>query len=553
MNGLLNSLRGLGALRLAAMAGVAAVLVGALLYLTTRLTSPEFALLYGDLSPQDSAQIIAQLEGSGVPYTVRGDGSQILVPSDQVGEVRIRMAGQGLPSGGSVGYEIFDNPEGFGTTSFVQNVNLLRALEGELARTIGAFANVSKARVHLVLPRREIFQRNPTEPTASVFVQMRGAGRLGRDEVAAVQHLVAAAVPGLQAERVAVVDGRGTLVAGGDENPDTSGAIASRADEFRRGVENRLKATIVDLLESSVGYGKVRAEVAAEIDFDRVTVTSETFDPDSQVVRSSQTVEEAENSAERANNVSVANNLPDASPSQGGTQSNSSRTEETTNFEISKIVRNQVQEVGDIERLSVAVLVDGTYSTDADGNRQYQPRSDDELERLATLVRSAIGFNADRGDRVEVVNMQFAPMTEPEGFEAPFLGLSKADYFKIAEIIVLALVSILVILLVLRPLVSRVFTLSAGEAAAAGAGAGGGTAAIGGPAGDGVSGYLPGGGGGGGAGGGSGMDEEIAMVDMDRVEGRVQASTIKKLAEIVDKHPDEALGILRAWMADSGS
>ena len=361
---------------------------------------------------------------------------------------------------------------------------------------------------------------------------------------------MAAAVPGMQAERVAVVDGRGTLVAGGDENPDTSGAIASRADEFRRGVESRLKGTIVDLLESSVGYGKVRAEVAAEIDFDRVTVTSETYDPDSQVVRSAQTVEEAESSADRANNVSVANNLPDAQSAQGGTQSNSQRTEETTNFEISKVVRNQVQEVGDIERLSVAVLVDGTYAADEEGTRQYQPRSDEELERLATLVRSAIGYDADRGDRVEVVNMQFAPMTEPDAFETPFLGLSKADYFKIAEIVVLALVSILVILLVLRPPVSRVFTLSTGEAAAAGAGAGGGTAALGGPGGDGVSGYLPGSAGGG---GGGGHEDEVAMIDMDRVEGRVQASTIKKLAEIVDKHPDEALGILRGWMADSGS
>lgn len=547
MNSLVNSLRALGPLRLAVMGGVGFALVGFLLYVATRLTTPDMELLYGELAAQDSVEIVGQLEAMGVPYTVRGEGAEILVPGTEVGRVRIAMAQQGLPTGGSVGYEIFDSPEGFGTTSFVQNVNLLRALEGELARTIGSFSNVNNARVHLVLPRRQIFQQTPTEPSASVFVQMRGAGRLGRSEVAAIQHLVAAAVPGMDAAKVAVVDGRGTLVAGGNEDPQASGVLASRADEFRRNFENRLKTTIIDLLESSVGFGKVRAEVAAQIDFDRVTVTSESYDPESQVVRSTQLVEEAESSTDQADNVTVGNNLPEAQAQEGGgSRSDSTRTEETVNFEISRVVENHVQEVGDVERLSVAVLVDGNYTVDAEGNRVYEARSPEELERLATLVRSAIGYDESRGDRVEVVNMQFAPLGEPEVFERPFLGLSKSDYFKIAEIIVLAIVSILVILLVLRPLVSRVFTIPGGEPAHAGAGGAGGTAAISGPRGEeGVSGYLP---------GSEADDDEGAagMIDMDRVEGRVQASTVKKLGEIVDKHPDEALSILRSWMSDTG-
>jgi flagellar M-ring protein FliF len=538
------------------MGAVGFAMLGFFLFLATRLTGPDFALLYGDVSAEDSSQIIGHLESMGVPYKLSGTGGQILVPSDQVLRLRISMAEQGLPSGGSVGYEVFDQSAGLGTTNFVQNINLLRALEGELGRTIAALNSVHRARVHVVLPRREMFQRERTEPTASVFLRQRGGGRLPAHEISAIQHLVAAAVPGLGPERVTVVDRHGNLLASGTEDPSEFGAVAARSEEFRQQYEQQIKGTVEKLLERSVGVGNVRVEVAAEINFDRITLNEETYDPDGQVVRSTQTVEDSSSSTEADPNVTVGDNLP-GTEAQGSSdiRNDSQRTEETVNFEISRTVRNHVQETGTVERLSVAVLVDGIYQQldEDDDARTYQPRSEAELAQLATLVRSAIGFNEARGDTVEVVNMQFVSIEEVEDVTEPFLGLQKSDYFKIMEILVLAVVAILVILLVLRPIVSRVLAaIPTGrepdlEGVPGIPGAPGVQPMLIGPdgtpirapavEGEAAAGIEP--------------TEEEALIDINKVAGRVKASSVKKIAEIIDSHPDESLSILRGWMAES--
>jgi flagellar M-ring protein FliF len=557
VNGILESLRNLGAGRLLALGAVGFGLLGFFFYLVTRLTAPDFALLYGDLPMNDSSAIVSQLEGLAVPYKIVGNGSQILVPSDQVSRLRLSLAEQGLPSGGSVGYEIFDGGDKLGSTRFVQNVNLVRALEGELARTIGELDRVRAARVHLVLPRRELFQRQNTEPSASVFLRTNGSARPAQAQIAAIQHLVSAAVPGLAPERVAIVDGRGNLLASGAEDRSEFGHMANRADEMRRTYELQVKQTLEQLLERSLGTGRVRAEVSAVVNFDRITSNAEVYDPDGQVVRSTQSIEETSASADRDGSVSVGNNLPDgASGSEaGGTQSNENRTEETVNFEISRTVRSHVQEGGKIERLSIAILVDGSYLEDADsGDRTYQERSETELEQIASLVRSAVGFDVDRGDTIEVINMRFQEPQPIEIPEEPLFGLKKSDYIKIAEIMVLAVVAILVILLVLRPLVTRLFAIQIGPGPdAAGDVIVGpqGQPMLAGPD-DGSP--LPEGaaipdlqmqaaaGGGAVEGGGDG-------IDLSDIEGRVQSSSVKKMGEIIDKHPDEALSILRGWMA----
>ncbi len=466
------------------------------------------------------------------------------------------MAETGLPHGGSVGYEIFDKSETLGTSNFVQNVNHLRALEGELARTIGSIASVQGSRVHLVLPKRELFSRERQEPSASIVLKTRGGERLGKTQVAAIQHLVAAAVPGLRPGRVSIVDNEGNLLARGTDEGGAQGGV-SNTEEMQTNYETRLGHSVEEMLERSVGPGKVRVEVHAEMDYDRVTTNSESFDPDGQVVRSTQSVSEQSDSSEGGEQpVTVANNLPESQSNKANTagRSKNGRNEETINYEITKTVKSHVREGGMVKRLSVAVLVDGAYAVGADGSKTYQPRSPEELKQLGTLVRGAIGFKAERGDTVEVVNLRFITPDDvaasvPDGY----FGLSKSELLRTAEPVALAIVGLLVMLLVVRPLIGRVIEAAnaaprsapalagpegqrllsgpAGTAVAASAGVPAGVPAMAVPSGP--------------------LDNLDQMIDISQVEGRVRASSIKKIGEIVEKHPEEAVAIVRSWMYQS--
>lgn len=547
METLIQALRNLGPLRMAVMGAVAVGLIGFFIFITTRLTAPQLELLYGDLQPDTQARITAQLKATNTPFEIR-NGNQIYAPSEMVGQLRISMAGQGIGGGQIVGYEIFDNASALGTTNFIQNVNLLRALEGELARTIKSISSVSSARVHLVLPKRQLFSRQTQQPSATIMLKMNGT-RLDPEQISAVQYLVAAAVPGLAPNRIAIIDNKGSLLARGFDDTTSPGALAAKGEERKRALQRHLSSTIEQLIENIVGFGKVRAEVTADMDFDRIVSNEELFDPDGQVVASTQSVEQSTTNQESdaATPVSVATNLPDAnfSATASGASLNSkeSRTEETVNYSNSKKVINHIREVGIITRLSVAVLIDGTYPEDGNGNKNYQPRNEAEMELMATLVRSAIGFNADRGDSVDVINMQFVDLGAVQEEELKlFFGLNKNDLLRMAEILVLSIVAILVILLVVRPLVSRAFEalpaamaegrMLADQTSAAAA------AALTAPSAGGPSpSEAPG-----------MADQYEELIDIDRVEGRVKASSVKKVGEIVEKHPEEALSIIRTWM-----
>ena len=538
------------------MGGVALLMLGFFIYATSRLSSADMALLYADLDLGDGAAIAEQLDGMDVDYELTAGGSTIRVPSDQVDRLRLAMAQQGLPSGGSLGYEVFDDADGFGTTNFIQNINRLRALEGELARTIATIDQVRNARVHLVLPERELFSRDRQEPTASVFLRLTG-GELGASKVEAIRHLVSSAVPRLEPGNISVVDDNGNLLASGPGNNEEELRL-QHAEQMRRETERRLAQEIEQLLSRSLGPGRVLARVSVDMDFDRVTTNEEVYDPNSQVARSTQFVQENASSTEGEgiDPVTVAGNLPEAQDlgAVGGpTMSDeSSRVEETTNFEISRRVESRVREGGEIERLSVAVLVDGTYEPGADGELAYQPRGEAEMTQIAALVRSAAGFDAARGDTVEVVNMRFVTGDEPfpEMDEAIFLGMTKDDLMRLAETGILAIVAILVLLLVVRPLVTRAMDIgrqqnepadefeglltdqSGLQKALAGPNMGGapGTAQA----------EL--------TGAEATAAELDALIDINQVEGRVRASSIRKVGEIVEKHPEEAVSILRGWL-----
>ncbi|MEC7441552.1 MAG: flagellar basal-body MS-ring/collar protein FliF [Pseudomonadota bacterium] len=558
MNPIAELIRQLGPVRLAALAATGIAVLGFFIFLSSRLSTGGMALLYGDLDPQDSGQIIQTLQSKNIPYDIKAGGKQIFVPGDQVLQLRVSLAESGLPGGGSVGYEIFDNNQGIGTTNFVQNINLVRALEGELARTIGAMRNVRGARVHLVMPRRELFSREKQEASASVVLQVQGSSRLNNEQVQAIQHLIAAAVPSMDPQKISVLDDRGQLLARG--NGDSTSAAAGTADEMRVGFENRMRQAIIELLERTVGLNRVRAEINAEIDYDRVVENAEIFDPDSQVARSTQTVQENENSSENddQDTVTVQNNLPETEATAAGTGTSAasqvSRTEETVNFEITKTIRNRVKESGQIKRLSVAVLVDGKYVENDDGDKVWQPRAADELAQLETLVKSAVGFNEQRGDSVEIVNMQFVKL-EPLEFDdgSLFLGISKEEFMQLAEILVLAVVGLLVILLVVRPVLTRLFesmptALAGGPAGALGDQEGVALAQLTGPEATADMAELL-----------EEDEEEVEdeslldqMIDINQVEGRVRASSLKQIGEIVDKHPEEAIAIVRNWMYQEG-
>ncbi|HYM02494.1 MAG TPA: flagellar basal-body MS-ring/collar protein FliF [Stellaceae bacterium] len=556
MNGLIQTLRGLGPTRLVAIGGVAVAMIAFFAFLTTRIATPGMSLLYGDLDLRDSGQIIQKLEAMGIPYQLKGDGAQILVPSDQVARLRMSVAEAGLPHGGSVGYELFDKSEGLGTSSLVQDINHVRALEGELARTITSISLIQSARVHLVLPRRELFSRDRQEPSAAVLIKMRGAERLGKPQVAAIQHLVASSVPGLKPTRVSIADGEGNLLARGDGDP-TTGGEGTTAEEMRVNYETRLSRNVEELLERSVGPGKARVDVHADMDFDRITTNSEAFDPDGQVVRSTQTVKESSNSSDSGDQpVTVTTNLPNQqSPAtSSGGRSQSARTEETTNYDITKTITSKIREAGIVRRQSVAVLVDGTYTQAADGTRTYQPRSPEELKQLTTLVRSAIGFDEKRGDTAEVINMRFIGADEvlpPPPLSV--LGFEKADLLRIAEMLVVAVVAVLFILLVVRPLLTRVLeNLGSASGEEAENLLPGGLAGPGAPALPAPAGLMPAIGAGHGgalaAPGGAGDASVENMIDIGQVDGRVAASSIRKIGEIVEKHPEEAVAIIRSWM-----
>jgi flagellar M-ring protein FliF len=553
---LLDNLRRLGPVKVALLGGVVLGMIAFFFFVSTRLTAPPMSLLFGQLSPEDSTQIAAKLDSEGVPYELRGGGTQIWVPEDRALKLRMSLAEAGGVHNGSVGYELFDKGEAIGATNFVQNLNLVRALEGELERTISSLSPVAAARVHLVMPRRDLFSREKQEPTASVVIKMREAGRLSRGQIQAIQNLVAGAIPGMKPTRVSLIDDKGTLLARGSSDDNDPQTIAGNNEEMTHSYEQRLEQNVDQLLEHAVGPGKVRADVHADLNFDRIVTNTESFDPDGQVVRSTQTVTENSDSSEANQNnaVTVANNLPGADQNAGNGQNNSrsTRSEETVNYEITKTTRNHVQEIGSVKRLSVAVIVDGTTKTNPDGTKTYTPRPADEMQRLTAIVRSAIGFDEKRGDTLEVVNVPFA--VADIGEEIPTdksflnLGLAKQDYFRIAEILVLGIVAILVIMLVARPMIRHIFTppevrqieVEAAKARAQ-AEVQAMAPALAAPEIDPLLGVPR-------------QNQVTAddLIDLARVEGRVKASSMKKIGEIVEKHPDEAVAILRTWMYQEG-
>lgn len=545
MNAVLTGLKALGPLRLGAMAAVALGVFALMGLLVMRGGTQPMALLYADLDLREAGQVVDQLERARIPREMQAGGSRILVPADQVARARLLLAKEGLPSGGSIGYEIFDRADGLTASGFQQGINQTRALEGELSRSIRMINGVRAVRVHLVLGRREPFARDKQDAQASVVLTMAGAGRLDREGTQAVLNLTAAAVPGLRPQNIAVVDSRGNVLARAGE-PLGPTAAAQGADELRRSTELRLARAVEEMLERSVGAGRGRAEAAVEMDYDQIRETQERYDPDGQVVRSQQSNTNNSKTTEANQTVSVQNNLPNADAGQAGAGTQEQRQEETTNYEIGKTVRTLVREQPQLRRVSLAVMVDGVVERGADGAPAWRERTAEELARITALVRSAVGFNEQRGDKVEVVSMRFAGVDEPvEAARAGMfgLGLEKPDLLRLGESGLIAVVVVLGLLLVLRPLAIRLTKMDPVRVAGPGAGAGSGDAAM----------ALAGGGGTRSAGAERDGDvaaiEDDSLISLANVEGAIRMSSLRRVMSLAEKHPEETVAVMRGWLA----
>ena len=548
MQGLVEFVKTIGAPRLGAMVAVTIALIGFFAFMIMRVTAPQMTPLFTDLSFGDSSAIVRELERQGVPFELRNDGAIVMVPKDRVARLRMTLAEGGLPKGGSVGYEIFDKSDALGTTSFVQNINSVRALEGELSRTIRALDRVQDARVHLVMPERPLFSRDKVEPSASIVLKVRGA--LDPPQVRAIRHMVASAVTGLRPQRVSIVDEQGQLLADGAGDDGSGGDVS--ADERQASFEKRLRSQVEGIVSSVVGAGHARVQLTADFDFNRVTQTSDKYDPEGRVVRSSQTREETTASNEgRQNQVTVGNEIPGGArqpPADAGTpRDEAKKSEEIVNYEISKTTKTEIIEGGRVNRISVAVLVDGIYGKNDKGDPTYQPRSKEELDQIAALVRSAIGFDEKRADHVEVVNLRFAdtqpmPIPEPTGWMSAF-QFTKDDIMRAIEMVVMGLLGLVVMLMVVRPLVRRIVTpdkpLLTAQPGAMGVGADADATAV--------------------AAGGDGELPKIEpsktskMIDIAQVQGQVHAQSVQKVGEIADRNPHETVSIIRQWLEEKSA
>nr|WP_231378988.1 flagellar basal-body MS-ring/collar protein FliF [Brevundimonas sp. BAL450] len=544
VGGFTAALQRFGIGRLAAVLGVAAGVTAVLIALMLRVGQEPDALLYSNLDLREAAEITAALDQQGIKYSTRGDGSTVMVHRDDVGTARLMLASSGMVTSGSVGYEIFDTQSVLGQTEFQQNLNEKRALEGELARTIQVMRGVNSARVHITLPRREMFQQQAGEPTAAVVVGVGGRDLTG-DQIRAIRNVIASSVPNMRPDRVTVVDeANRTLAAGAEEEGFTAGLGDGRRTEM----EAAMTARIRDLVEGVVGVGAARVQVSAEIDTSRQTTQEQRYDPDGQVVRSTSTSASnaQDNQAQPDGVVGAQQNIPGGEdPAMMAVGSTSGDQSEITNYEISNTTTTTVREPGQLQRVSVAVAVDGVLTPPAGGEGEptYTPRSEEDMERIEALVRSAMGFSEDRGDQVSVINVRFnrdTPVIGGTDAGAPLMNFTKNDIMRGVELLILLVTGLLLIFFVLRPLlktargeggrgVTALQTMAmGGEPAMAGAlPSGGGNAALPAPNSD--------------------MDQRI---DIARIEGQVKASSVKKVAEFVDKHPEESVSILRTWVQE---
>ncbi len=509
---------------------VIAVVVGGLLSLTTAGKDASYKVLFSGLNQADAGEVVTKLKDQRIPYKLSDDGGAILVPASQVYEVRLTLAGEGLPRGGGVGFEIF-NQTSFGQTDFVQRLNYQRALQGELARTIMNFQQVLEARVHIATPKESVFVEDQKPPTASISVKLRGRDKLSEHEILSIVNLVASAVPGLTTDNITLVDTSGRLLF--RKQADGEGVLTGNQLEYEMKIEDTLRQKVESMLEEVVGVDRVRARVTADMDFNKVDRTEESFDPEAQVVRSEQMLTETDQRGGPTPEgiPGVKGELATFAEEGGGAAGKGAatgytRNNVTRNYEISKQIKHIQDKGGSVKKLSIAVMVDGTYekSVDKDGKTslKYKPRSPEEMRNLEKLVKNAVGFDEERGDQVEVASLPFALSSVPEPAPDP-MEKYRAIMEWLAMPLVYLLVALLVILFVIKPFL-KILAAKQLEAGAAGAMAKHG---VHGPA----------------VGGVAAEEEDLSLAP----RGLTDQERIYRLAQ---SDPDRAADLVRRWLRE---
>ncbi|CUU09667.1 flagellar M-ring protein FliF [Candidatus Kryptobacter tengchongensis] len=376
--------------------GVAIASIVVFAFLISWVREPEYGVLFSNLEARDASKIIERLKERKIEYKLEDNGRTVLVPRQNVYELRLQFAGEGLPNSSIVGYEIFDK-NNIGVSDFVQKINYKRALEGELARTILQIEGVEAVRVHIVMPEKTLFKEDQKEPTASVILKLKQGTRITRENVQSIAYLVANSVEGLDPKNVTILDSRGRLLSDNSES-DPLAKVSGKQYELKRSVEQYLADKVQSLLDGVLGQGNSIVRVDVELNFTQVEKTIEEYDPDKTVVRSEQTTQERSSSVDSS-----------------FASTNSQRTNTITNYEVNRTLQRIVESVGNIKRLSVAVLVNGTYKvSEVDGVKkvEYIPRDEEQIQKLTEIVKNAVGFNPDRNDQISVVSIPFEPAGE---------------------------------------------------------------------------------------------------------------------------------------------
>jgi len=435
----------------AALATIIICIAGTLLILSW-IQKIDYQVLYSNLSDDDAGRIVQELQDKKIPYKA-GSGGTILVSSDKVYDIRLQLAAQGLPQGGGVGFEIFDNTN-FTTSEFVQKLNYRRALEGELSRTIRSLAGVQQCRVHLVVPDKSIFafQQDKQDASAAVFISLKQGRKLNGGEVDGIIHLVASSVEGLSPENITVVDNKGELLQ--KPNDDSMLSLSGSQMEFQHNYEKNMATKIISMLESVAGRGKIKAKVSAAFDFKKSESTEEKFDPEGVVVRSEQKISEKSTSGAPAGIPGVASNLPGGAAQQfASSQGQSQKQDEMINYETSKTVTHVVESPITLERLTVAILIDGILPSQqgsVENAKQYVQRSEEDIKYYEDIIKKTVGFTADRGDEISVKVMPFRELEAESMEEAP------KEYIPIilnaSKYLVPVIAALLFFLFIVRPL-----------------------------------------------------------------------------------------------------
>lgn len=555
-SGFSNFIQSSFGLNIALGAGIAlAVGIMAAVFMWSMKTS-DYRVLLSNYSDRDGGAIVAALAQMAVPYKFSEDGGTILVPSGQVYDARLKLAAQGLPRGGNIGFELMENQK-MGTSQFIEQVNYQRAQEGELARTINSIGSVASSRVHLAIPKPSVFVREKQYPTASVMINLQSGRTLDMGQVNAIVHLVSSSIPELPAKNVTVVDQNGSLLSGKTSDSNDPNKLDPSQLKYVRDIQDNLNRRIEAILTPLLGEGNVKAQVSAEVNFATVEKATETYSPNSNpeknTIRSQKSNESTSSDPVKGGIPGAASNQAgagkDANAAQGGAATNAKR-ENIVNYEVDKVVSYTKEPVGGIKRLAVAVVVNLKSSVDAEGKTTQKPLTDDEKAQVTALIKEAVGFSQDRGDTINLTNSEFKQAEKVDipvdPFWKPYANLSTAK--TVLQYLATAIVLFLLYSKVLKPLMTRMSNASVGGgfafgAAGAGAGAGG---------------FANGAGGTGAAGNAEEEEEEEVDEELDAEAkkiasdlsglGRNSGSDLKAVQKFGAQNPKAVAAVVKDWI-----